>query len=66
MDNSTAQPKQPAGSGRRLIAAAAIVAAVTGASAGPVAADAHAIGTPCPPWMCSSNHNEVMATTAMR
>jgi hypothetical protein len=49
---------------RRLIAAAAIVAAVAGASAGPIAADADA--SRCPNWTCSSNHNEVMATAAVR
>jgi hypothetical protein len=64
MDDSTAHPEESAVRIRRLIAAAAIVAAVAGASAGPIAADADAVN--CPPWTCTSNHNEVMATTAVR
>jgi hypothetical protein len=64
MDSSTVPLKEQAGQVRRLIAAAAIVAAVAGASAGPIAADADA-STRCPPSACTSNHNEVMATTAV-
>jgi hypothetical protein len=64
MDNSAVPLKGQAVQIRRLIAAAAIVAAVAGASAGPIAADAHAVN--CPDWACSSNHNEVMATTLAR
>jgi hypothetical protein len=66
MDDSTAHPEESAVRIRRLIAAAAIVAAVAGASAGPIAADADAHSAPCPTWTCTSNHNEVMATTAVR
>jgi hypothetical protein len=64
MDNSTADLKAPAVQFRRLIVAAAIAAAVAGASVGPIAADAAASN--CPDWACSSNHNEVLVTTAVR